>query len=134
MPTTYECISLIISVISLGFVLYKSYKEQKEKRLGQKLQGYSVRVVSEDLTPNHPSDLEVELELVIHNPTNQIIKINHIKISQDHPFTFVNALYPNPKGKTDIEKRKNAKKIKSKTKKHVNLIDPKLEPEHLVFF
>ncbi|GAA5094912.1 hypothetical protein [Bartonella acomydis] len=134
-PTTYEYISLIISTFSLVFVLYKSYKEQKEKCLGQKLQNCSVRTVFERLSPKYPSDLEVELELAIYNPTNQIIKINHIKIPKKHPFIFTEALYPDPtEGISDTEKRKNATKIALKSGKLIDLIDPKLDPNHLGFF
>ncbi|EJF80570.1 hypothetical protein MCQ_00494 [Candidatus Bartonella washoeensis Sb944nv] len=128
-------ISFIISMISAGFVLYKNYKEQKEKRLGQKLQSYSVRRVNEETSPNTLQDINVCLELIIHNPTNQIIKINHIKIPEDHPFIFNGALYPNPtEGMSDSDKRESGIKITKKNNKHIDLVDPKLDPEHLGFF
>ncbi|WP_208434760.1 hypothetical protein [Bartonella taylorii] len=128
-------ISFIISTTSASFVLYKNYKEQKAKRLGQKLQSYSVRKIIGHTSPNTLKELKVCLELIIHNPTKQIIKINHIKIPEDHPFKFTKALYPDPtKGISDSKKLKNATKIALKTPKHIDLIDPKLEPEHLGFF
>ncbi|WP_375676121.1 hypothetical protein, partial [Bartonella sp. CL42QHWL] len=123
------------SVISAGFVFYKYHKEQKEKRLGQKLQSYSVRKILAQTSPNTLKELNVRLELIIHNPTKQIIKINHIKIPEDNPFEFRKACYPDPtKGISDSKKYKNATKISLKTPKHIDLIDPKLKPERTGFF
>ncbi|QEE11918.1 hypothetical protein MNL01_02570 [Bartonella krasnovii] len=134
-PTIYEYISFIISTISAGFVWYRYRKEQKEKCLGQKLQSCSVREVVGSLSPKNPSDLESELELTIYNPTNQIIKINHIKIPKKHPFIFTQALYPDPtEGISDSEKRKNATNIALKSEKYIDLIKPQLHPNHLGFF
>ncbi|WP_375639341.1 hypothetical protein [Bartonella sp. MF74HXZ] len=128
-------ISFIISTASASFVFYKNYKEQKEKRLGQKLQSYSVRKIFAQTSPKTLQEVKVRLELIIHNPTKQIIKINHIKIPEDHPFKFTKALYPDPtEGISDSKKLKNATKIALKTPKHIDLIDPKLKPEYTGFF
>ncbi|WP_208442465.1 hypothetical protein [Bartonella raoultii] len=127
--------SFIISLFSASFVLYRYYREQKEKRLGQKLQSYSVRKIHSLTSPNTLQEIEVRLELIIHNPTKQIIKINHVKIPENNPFIFRKACYPDPtEGLSDSKKYENATKISLKTPKHIDLIDPELKPEHIGFF
>ncbi len=135
MPTIYDLFSSTISIAVGGFVLYTNYKAQKERCLGQKLQSYSVREIFGHMSPNNPQDLETYLELIIHNPTNQIIKINHIKIPKEYPFVFNKVCRPDPnEAITDSERDRNGIKVIPKTPKHIDLIDPKLKPEHLGFF